>query len=146
MKATAALFNCSLLKNMIKVFVTKSGPRSESLVLFSLQKQQSKRSKFVFQTIEGRPDGRTSLGNCLAISLHLSEKGGDCTTTMAARRWCSCAQCELFGLRCHGHSLNSFVLLLKFLQCLRTACYLLDCPASEPTRRVIFGTTSIVDL
>jgi len=65
--------------------------------------------------------------------------------------------CELSRLHCHGHSphLSSYLCRIKRNQnSSRIACrhhlqvltHLLDCPASQPLRRVIFGTTSILHL
>jgi len=60
-------------------------------------------------------------------------------------------RCELSRLRCHGYSLLLPIVQEKteefFLQRLRDLIYLLDCSASEPLRRAIFGnTSSIFDL
>jgi len=67
-------------------------------------------------------------------------------------------RCELFRLRCHGHSLllSSYLRRIKRKNFSRSACghplqdlthLFLDCHASEPLRRAIFGTTfSIFDL
>jgi len=65
-------------------------------------------------------------------------------------------RCELFRLRCHGHSLflSSYLCRIKRKENSCSACghplrgltHLLDCPASEPLRHAIFDTTSIFDL
>jgi len=49
---------------------------------------------------------------------------------------------ELSRLRCHGHSLlfSSYLYRIKR----KENSLLLDCPASEPLRRAIFGTTSSI--
>ena len=68
-------------------------------------------------------------------------------------------RCELSRLRCHGHSLLSSSYLHRISQKENSACsacghplqdlnhLLLDCPASEPLRKSIFGSSlSILDL
>jgi len=63
-------------------------------------------------------------------------------------------RCELSRLRCHGHSLLLPSYLCRIKRKENSSCsacghplqdlihLLLDCPASEPLRRAIFGTTS----
>jgi len=65
-------------------------------------------------------------------------------------------RCELSRLRCHGHSLllSSYLCKIKWKE--NSSCnacghplqdlthLLFDCPASEPLRRTIFGTTSSI--
>jgi len=68
------------------------------------------------------------------------------------------ARCELSQFRCHGHSLllSSYLCKIKRKEdfscsaCgvrtpLQDLTRLLDCPASEPLWRAIFGTASIFD-
>ena len=68
-------------------------------------------------------------------------------------------RCELFRLRCHGHSLLLFSFLRRISRKENSVCsacghplqdlnhLLLDCPASEPLRKSIFGSSlSILDL
>ena len=68
-------------------------------------------------------------------------------------------RCELYRLRCHGHSLLLSSYLHRISPKENSACsacghplqdlnhLLLDCPASEPLRKSIFGSSlSILDL
>ena len=67
-------------------------------------------------------------------------------------------RCELWRLRCHGHSLLLSSYLHRISRKENSACsacghplqdlnHLLDCPASEPLRKSIFGSSpSILDL
>ena len=70
-----------------------------------------------------------------------------------------CIHCELSRLRCHGHSLLLSSYLNRISRKQNSACsacghplqdlnhLLLDCPASEPLRKSIFGSSlSILDL
>jgi len=87
---------------------------------------------------------------------HLSVEGwGMHHHDEAARRWCRrLVRCELSRLRYHGHSLllSSYLCRIKLKENSCSACghqlpdltHLLDCSASEPLRRAIFGTTSSI--
>jgi len=66
------------------------------------------------------------------------------------------ARCELSRLRCHGHSLFLSSYLCRIKRKKNSSCsacghhmqdltnLLLDCPASEPLRRTVFGSTSSI--